>query len=80
MLILEALKARNEVAVSAPARPTREFYFAPSALQGLLGTPPGALPQAITFRAFGAFKLLYGYGLEAASQTNIQFAKAGPLR
>jgi hypothetical protein len=40
----------------ATARPTRWFYFAPSALNGLLDTPPGALPQAITFRAFGAFK------------------------
>jgi len=42
----------------APAGPTRWFHFAPSALDDLLGTPPGALPQAITFRAFGAFKRL----------------------
>jgi hypothetical protein len=55
-MILEALKARNEVTVSTRARPTPWFHFAPSALDGLLGTPPGALPQAITFRAFGAFK------------------------
>ena len=39
-----------------PATPTRWFHFAPSALYGLVATPPGALPQAITFRAFGAFK------------------------
>ena len=53
-MILEALKARNEVAISAPRRPTRSFHFAPSALDDLLGTRTGALPQAITFRAFGA--------------------------
>jgi len=40
----------------APARPIRWFHFAPSALDGLLGTPLGALTQAITFRAFGALR------------------------
>ena len=30
-MLLEALKARNEVAVSAPRRPTRWFHFAPLA-------------------------------------------------
>ena len=52
--ILEALKARNEVADQLPQDQPARFHFAPSALDVLLGTPPGALPQAITFRAFGA--------------------------
>jgi hypothetical protein len=28
------------------------YYFAPSALEGVAGTGPGALPQAVTFHAF----------------------------
>jgi hypothetical protein len=55
-MILEALKARNEVAASIPTELIRWYYFAPSALDGLPGAPPGALPQAITFRAVGAFE------------------------
>jgi hypothetical protein len=39
----------------------------------LLGTPPGALPQAITFRAFGAFKPI-------ESQVCYCAFKAGSLR
>ncbi len=50
-----ALKARNDsggiaitpLLVDAP-------YFAPSALPKFRDLKPGALPQAITFRAFGA--------------------------
>jgi hypothetical protein len=33
-----------------------DYYFAPSALNGVTGTSPGSLPQAVAFRAFGAFK------------------------
>jgi hypothetical protein len=54
-LILEALKARNEVSDAGSGNQSK-VHFAPSALYGLLVRPPGALPQAITFRAFGAFK------------------------
>jgi len=35
---------------------TRKHHFAPSALNQLAWQVPGALPQAITFRAFGATK------------------------
>jgi hypothetical protein len=31
-----------------------DLHFAPSALGGVVVTEPGALPQAFTFRAFGA--------------------------
>ena len=30
------------------------FYFAPSALPELMDPHPGAMPQAVTFRALGA--------------------------
>jgi hypothetical protein len=62
-MILEALKARNKVAA---ARPNPVVSFRAFSARRLLGTPPGALPQAITFRAFGAFKPI-GRRTEAVS-------------
>jgi hypothetical protein len=45
------MKLLSQLSQGQPASSFRAF----SALR-LLGTPPGALPQAFTFRTFGAFK------------------------
>jgi hypothetical protein len=55
-----ALKARNRSDVKLIAdQPLSRFKFAPSALYELdSNLDPGALPQAVTSRAFGASRLL----------------------
>jgi DNA primase len=51
----KALKARNRSAISEfEERSAFKHHFAPSALKSFAGRVPGALPQAVTFRAFGA--------------------------
>jgi hypothetical protein len=57
VLIWESAEgAQCEQLLLALARPTASYYFAPSALNGVAGTGPGALPQGVAFRAVGAFK------------------------
>ena len=49
---------------------TTRTYFAPSALPGSQEPLPGALPQAFTFRAFGAeTRSFHTVSLEAVLQT-----------
>jgi hypothetical protein len=67
--MLEALKARNEVAALGSRQTNRQFYFAPSALHGLLAHSLGRC-QAITFRAFGAFKTTHNLLCQAACRSN----------
>jgi len=48
-LCTKALKARNKYWLQQ-----RKLYVAPSALQDLPARLPGALPQAVALRTFGA--------------------------
>jgi len=41
----------------------RHTYFAPSALPRIIEPLPGALPQAVTFRAFGTETLEFSHSL-----------------
>jgi hypothetical protein len=47
--MLEALKARNEVAALGSRQTNRQFYFAPSALHGLLAHSLGRCPRLLHF-------------------------------
>jgi hypothetical protein len=52
-----ALKARNNEIAIGRWRVDLKNYFAPTALAVFRHQIPGALPQAFTFRAFGAFNI-----------------------
>ena len=57
-----ALKARNEPSGLVLRELRQELHYAPSALSVSVLRVPGALPQAVTFRAFGALKQSFAEG------------------
>ena len=63
-----ALKVRNscEAILHAAGFLVNRRDFAPSALQDSYTSSPGALPQAFTFRAFGAASPSLGTGLHGS--------------
>jgi len=71
---LQALKARNETSGLIFAELRQQLLYAPSALPVSVLPVPGALPQAATFRAFGALTVcpLLAVQLLSISKTHNQ--------
>jgi hypothetical protein len=70
---LKAPKARNETWRVGLAGVGPQLHYAPSALPVSLLRVPGALPQAVTFRAFGALELHEAPNKALFSQTEFSF-------